>query len=151
MTRPGSHWVFAASIGLSSSSLDHQGNLVAETLLNERHDISNNVYDLLVADCDGDGNDDIVVTKGGLEVLLISDSIQRMYHLPISLDEWGASTKVAFLPDRSDPTTCEPFSNHPAKPVRPYASRIQADHDAGIVRWEPPQKLRGRFTVPPPD
>ncbi len=77
--------------------IDHQGNVVDEKNLNERHSVSNEVFDLLVADCDGDGNDEIVVADGGLEVLSIGGSIERMYHLPIFIDEWG-STKIVFLP-----------------------------------------------------
>ncbi len=77
--------------------IDHQGNIVGKKELNERQFASNDVFDLLVADCDGDGNDEIVVANGGLEVFKIGGSIERMYHLPMIIDEWGA-TKVVFLP-----------------------------------------------------
>ncbi len=56
-----------------------------------------NATRLLIADCDQDGNDEIIAANGGLDVLRVTKEIELMYHLPIAIDEWGSTKYYCML------------------------------------------------------
>ncbi len=76
---------------------DQDGNIVGERQLEGQNFSSQNATRLLVADCDGDGNDEIITGNNGLDVLRVTDAIELMYHLDIPIDEWS-SRQYSLLP-----------------------------------------------------
>lgn len=100
----GSVWIAMRIVRAMQATIvviDQNGTLIGERLLLDQKYSNQNATRLLIADCDQDGNDEIIAANGGLDVLRVTNEIELMYNLPIAIDEWG-STKYFCLPAMSN-------------------------------------------------
>ncbi len=67
---------------------DHHGSRIAEKTLENRVDDKNLVVPLMVFDCDGDRNDEIILVNGRVEVYRAGESIDRVYASELPLAPW---------------------------------------------------------------
>ncbi len=129
----GSVWI-AMRIVLGAQTMvvviDQNGTVVGERQLRSQKYSNQNATRLLIADCDQDGNDEIIAANGGLDILRVTNEIELMYHLPIEIDEWG-STKYFCLPPTANRKPQLVVLNEDANP-----SAVGFDARTGTQMWE---------------